>query len=268
MTETLDIDCAMNLLAKQAVDIAQKTGMENARQRVNQATVEVMRASKASTQPAGGPGAYGMPGHHHQQQQQQGAATIPSSLLLLPLYSMSLQKSPVIRGGTDVRIDERAYFQQLLNNMDIEESKVFIYPRLFSIHDMSTDSGLPCDNADDECPTAGPMQVRLPAILNLSYERLSSSGIFLLENGTDMFMWVGRSANPAIVSTLFGVPSLEGADMSMLKLLPETSDFSSRVDAIVQALREDRARYMQLHFIREGDGYAEAYFARYLIEDR
>ena len=27
-------------------------------------------------------------------------------------------------------------------------------------------------------------------------------------------------------------------------------------------------RYMQLHFIREGDGYAEAYFARYLIEDR
>ena len=27
-------------------------------------------------------------------------------------------------------------------------------------------------------------------------------------------------------------------------------------------------RYMHLHFIREGDGYAEAYFARYLVEDR
>lgn len=25
---------------------------------------------------------------------------------------------------------------------------------------------------------------------------------------------------------------------------------------------------MQLHFIREGDGYAEAFFARYLVEDR
>ena len=25
---------------------------------------------------------------------------------------------------------------------------------------------------------------------------------------------------------------------------------------------------MHLHFIREGDGYAEAYFARYLVEDR
>jgi hypothetical protein len=47
--------------------------------------------------------------------------SIPSCLLLLPLYSMSLQKSAVIRGGTDTRVDERAYFQQLLNNMDIEE---------------------------------------------------------------------------------------------------------------------------------------------------
>lgn len=46
---------------------------------------------------------------------------IPNCLLLLPLYSMSLQKSPVVRGGTDTRIDERAYFQQLLLNMDIEE---------------------------------------------------------------------------------------------------------------------------------------------------
>jgi hypothetical protein len=223
------------------------------------------------------------------------------------------------------------------------QSKVFIYPRMFSIHDMSTDTGLPCDNADEDCPTAGPSQVRLPSILNLSYERLSSNGIFLLENGHDLFMWVGRAVNPAIISTLFGVNSLEGADMSQVKILAENSDFSTRVDAVITALRQDRARYvslcsfiltvffifqlcllsclvalfflcinllpqydqppclctrlthnqymhthslmyihlyihsymhhhisryMQLHFIREGDGYAEAYFARYLIEDR
>jgi len=69
-------------------------------------------------------------------------------------------------------------------------------------------------------------------------------------------------------STLFGVPTLEGVDPSSLAINAESSDFSSRVDAVIRALREDRARYMQLHFIKEGDGYAEAYFARYLIEDR
>lgn len=269
MVESLDIDCAMNLLSKQAVDIAQKTGLENARQRVHQTTVEILRAAKqASAHPIGGgmPGQYGMMAPPGQPAAQAGQ--IPQSLLLLPLYSMSLQKSLVLRGGSDVRVDERAFFQQLLLNMDIEESKVFIYPRMFSIHDMGNDIGLPSDNADDDVPTAGPLQVRLPAILNLSYERLSSSGIFLLENGHDLFMWIGRAVNPAIVSTLFGVQSLEGVDPSTLSILPDNSDFSSRVSAVIVALREERARYLHLHFIREGDGYAEAYFARYLIEDR
>ena len=56
---------------------------------------------------------------------------------------------------------------------------MFIYPRMFSIHDMGADIGLPSDNADDadECPTAGPFRVRLPSILNLSYERLQSDGL-------------------------------------------------------------------------------------------
>ncbi len=268
MVDSLDIDCAMNLLSKQACDIACKTGLENARTRVNQTTVEILRASRGGGghQMGAHPGQYGAPGY--QQQAPAAQAPIPSSLLLLPLYSMSLQKSLVLRGGADVRVDERAYFQHLLYNMDIEESKVFIYPRLFSIHDMSTDIGLPSDNADDECPTAGPFQVRLPAILNLSYERLASDGIFLMENGYDMFMWIGRNVNPAIISTLFGVPSLEGVDVSAMSILAENSDYSSRVNAVIVALRDDRARYMQLHFIKEGDNYAEAYFARYLIEDR
>lgn len=274
MFESLDIDCAMNLLSKQAVDIAQKSGLDNARQRVHQATVEMMKAAKAA---AAGP-VMGMHGQYGMQQMQQmpsasqgygGGNPLPNSLLLLPLYAMSLQKSLVLRGGTDVRVDERSYFQLLLNNMDTEESKVFIYPRMFSIHDMGADIGVPSDNAgDDDVPTAGPNRVRLPSILNLSYERLSSSGIFLLENGHDLFMWIGRGVNPAIISTLFGVPSLEGADPAKLAIIPENSDFSSRVNAVIMALREERSHYLQLHFIREGDGYAEAYFARFLIEDR
>lgn len=177
---------------------------------------------------------------------------------------------------------------------------------------------------------SGPLHIRLPSILNLSYERLSSQAIVLLENGHDLFLWIGRAANPAIVSTLFGVQSLEGmaynhhlsrcrmvirilklllgwllfillcyeterpcsgrsvqvrsycwlhvtllmylflgiADPSKLCIMPENSDFSSRVQAIIDALRAERSRHLQLHFIREGDGFAEAYFARFLIEDR
>jgi protein transport protein SEC24 len=270
MVDSIDIDCVVNLLSKQAIDVAQKTGFENARQRVNQIAIDMIRASKGGiTNGQGGmPGQAG--GYYPQQQQQaQSDAPIPESLQLLPLYSMALQKSLVLRGGNDVRIDERAYFHQLVQNMDIDESKVFIYPRMFSIHDMTEDSGINSDNADDDdCLTAGPFRVRLPALLNLTSERLATDGIFLLENGYELFMWIGRSVNPAIIDTLFGTSTLEGVDMATLAILADNSDFSSRVNAIVVALRQDRFRYMHLHFIKEGDGYAEAFFSRYLVEDR
>jgi hypothetical protein len=217
------------------------------------------------------------------------------------------------RIGADIRPDERAFLQHLALGMDMEESRVFVYPRMFSIHDMPSDAGLPMANTEGdeaEAPAAGELRVKLPAILNLSHERLTSDGVFLLENGVDLLMWVGRQVSAAVLSTLFGLQSLDGIDPGTLRLQTDNSDFSrynththmhtptfinscvyspvsyvtprplihsftdsfllySRVGAVVEALREDRpARYMHLHFIRESDGPAEAYFARYLVEDR
>jgi protein transport protein SEC24 len=92
-----------------------------------------------------------------------------------------------------VRTDERAYVHQLLLNMDIEESKVFVYPRMFSVHDMDASAGRPLPDGDDAAePVAGAFRIKLPAILNLSNERLGSDGIFLMENGYDLFLWLGR----------------------------------------------------------------------------
>ena len=260
--DSIDIDSSINLIGKQAVEIALKSGLETARSRIHQTSVDLMRASKSGGS-QGGYGAYNQP----QQQQQAAPTPLPVSLQLLPLYSMSLQKCIALRGGNDVRIDERSFYLNLLANMSIDESRIFVYPRMFSVHDMAQDSGIPSDSAEDTL-VAGPSRVRLPAILNLSHERLATDGIFLLETGHDLFLWIGRAVNPAILHTLFNVQSLEGVDMSTLVLHADNSDFSARVSAIVDALRSARVRYMQLHMIKEGDGYAEAYFARYLMEDR
>ena len=54
MVESVDVDCAMNILGKQAVDIAQKTGMDNARSRVHQVTVEMLKFAKSGAGQTGG----------------------------------------------------------------------------------------------------------------------------------------------------------------------------------------------------------------------
>lgn len=53
-------------------------------------------------------------------------------------------------------------------------------------------------------------------------------------------MWVGRAANPSVVSALFGVPSLEGVDLSRLQLqVPSGREtvVCSRVGVLMRRLR-------------------------------
>jgi hypothetical protein len=91
----------------------------------------------------------------------------------------------------------------------------------------------------------------------------NSDGIFLLENGVALIMWVGRAANRALVHSLFGVPTLEGIDTSSVLLRPaepgaSADDACLRVNAVIAALREERtATWLQLMVVGEGDGQNE-----------
>ena len=58
-----------------------------------------------------------------------------------------------------------------------------------------------------------------------------------MENGYDLFMWIGRSVNPSLMTALFASPSLEGVDMSVLAIDPHTSEYAGRVHTILTALR-------------------------------
>lgn len=48
----------------------------------------------------------------------------------------------------------------------------------------------------------------VPAPVRCSEERLTDSGMFLLENGNVMFLWLGQASPPELVQNLFNVPSL------------------------------------------------------------
>jgi protein transport protein SEC24 len=299
---SVDADAVSALLAKQALDVGIKTNLDNARNKMQQACVELIRASKEGDKPRTVSGYAAPPPHHMQQQQPQqgseGEKPIPVNLKLLPLYTLALMKNVAFRGGTDVHPDERIHAMNLLSSMGVTETKHFVYPRMFSLHDMSPSAGLPSNDAPIES-VCGQDHILLPRVLNLTVDRLSSNGIFLLDNGVDMYLWVGRSSDPAILNSLFGINSLEGVDMSQvspqksdavvfiwksrlhLPLLLHTytlqvrlqkigNDFASRFNAIVSALREDdtpQNLFAKVTIVREGDHGLESRFFWHLIED-
>lgn len=112
---------------------------------------------------------------------------------------------------------------------------------------------------------------------NLSSERLDPGGVFLLDDGQYLLLWVGKAAAPEVVHALFGVPSLLGLDDAALKLTDQGTlacaffviihlfplimdpftcagnEFSQRVMAIVSALRASHPCHQKLYVVREGD---------------
>jgi hypothetical protein len=71
----------------------------------------------------------------------------------------------------------------------------YIYPRLYSLHDMPETAGLPD-------PTTG--AIALPPPLNLTSANVVPFGLYLIDDGQTQFLWLGRDAVPALVMDVFG----------------------------------------------------------------
>lgn len=212
---SIDTDVVCTLLAKQALQTAVKSSLDNARMRLQQTCVEIIRTAKGGDKrTVSGYAVPPPPG------QQQGGETeeipIPDNLKLLPLYTLAMMKNVAFRGGTDIHPDERVQAHHVLNGMWVDDAKHFIYPRMFAIHDMDEDMGHPLEDEtpDDEDMDlfAGRNNIMLPPLVSLSVERLTSDGVYLLDNGVEMFLWAGRTADMNVISSLFGVHSLEDTD--------------------------------------------------------
>ena len=221
---SIDTDTCTTLLSKQALDvIAKSNSLDNARLRLQQVCVDIIKAAKGgdrrtvsgySVPPHGGPGGMmGGPGDSDDK-------PIPENLQLLPLYTLAMMKNVAFRGGTDVHPDERIQSHYFLNGMWVDASKKFVYPRLFALHDMEASDGhsVGVDVDDPETDrVAGRNRIRLPKSVNLSVDRLTSNGVFLLDNGIEMYLWVGRMADMNIMASLFGVHTLDDLDPQLVR---------------------------------------------------
>lgn len=58
----------------------------------------------------------------------------------------------------------------------------------------------------------------LPAPVRCSEERLADAGMFLLENGQSMFLWLGQAVAPDLVQSVFNLPSLAHLQGNMVRI--------------------------------------------------
>ncbi|CAK7303104.1 Protein transport protein Sec24C [Vulpes lagopus] len=178
-----------------------------------------------------------------------GQLILPECMKLLPVYLNCVLKSDVLQPGAEVTTDDRAYVRQLVTSMDVAETNVFFYPRL-----------LPLTKSPIESATE-------PPAVRASEERLSNGDIYLLENGLNLFLWVGASVQQGVVQSLFNVSSFSQIT-SGLSILPVLDNpLSKKVRGLIDSLRAQRSRYMKLIVVKQEDKL-EMLFKHFLVEDK
>uniref|UniRef100_A0A8C9U2Q2 SEC24 homolog D, COPII coat complex component n=1 Tax=Scleropages formosus TaxID=113540 RepID=A0A8C9U2Q2_SCLFO len=174
---------------------------------------------------------------------------LPDAMKVLPVYMNSLMKSAALVGSADLSTDDRALQRLLVTGMGVEETQALFYPRLIPLHNLDVGS------------KAVPLAVRC------SEERLSEGGVFLLENGLQMFLWLGQACPPEFIQSIFNVPSFAhlGADMTSIPELDNT--LSKKLRSVIDHINQQRSHAMKLVVVKQKDR-SEAPFRQHLVEDK
>lgn len=168
---------------------------------------------------------------------------LPEALKLLPLFSLALHKSPILR--PDVRPDERSLWLAHMMGSSCGRVMGLLHPRLFAVHQLLVSCcfqhsllGSDCNAGVAAAATANVSMLRdascaaknlrqpqqclhsraccpcwcalqragsmpadgaLPEPLILSSEMLDEGGVYLLDSGADLLLYVDQSVNDQIV---------------------------------------------------------------------
>uniref|UniRef100_A0A7N8WNP7 SEC24 homolog C, COPII coat complex component n=1 Tax=Mastacembelus armatus TaxID=205130 RepID=A0A7N8WNP7_9TELE len=164
-----------------------------------------------------------------------GQLILPECMKLLPVYLNCVLKSDVLLPGADVSLDDRSYLRQLISCMDVTETHVFFYPRLLPLIKLESGS--------------------LPVAVRDSEERLSKGGVYLLETGLHLFLWVGASVQQELLLNIFGTASFSQIDPTLFDSPTPCALFLTLLSPsclqLMVVKQEDRAELIFKHFLVE-----------------
>ncbi|XP_070544863.1 protein transport protein Sec24C-like [Ptychodera flava] len=233
MFRNCEMDAVLNLLAKHAISQVTHSSPKAIRETLINQCAHILTCYRKNCASPSSP----------------GQLILPECMKLLPLYANSLIKSDALSGGSDITTDDRSWLMQTVSAMDVASTHVYFYPRLLPLHDLD------------------PEGTGLPAAIRCSADRLREDGVYLLENGVSMYMWIGLHVNPDWVQNVFSAQSPAQIDIDAGKLLALDNPVSVRVRGVVQQVRQERQRYMKLTVVRQRDTL-EPWFKHFLCEDK
>jgi protein transport protein SEC24 len=126
---------------------------------------------------------------HCSQNSAPGQLILPESLKLLPIYANCLLKCGAVRSPPMLSIDHKSAMMWTTMGLGPVKTLPLLYPHLYQLHDLHPDG------------------TALPGLMRCTGKKVSENGVYLIENGVSMVIWVGSRVSNEFVSQVFGVGS-------------------------------------------------------------
>lgn len=172
---------------------------------------------------------------------------LSTNLRMLPLLLFSLTKHLGFREQR-VPADHRAIALNNLGSLPLPQLIKTIYPTVYSLHNMPDECGLPeqitqVNEETGEEETFTSTEILLPTPINDTKASWENYGLYLIDNGSELFLWVSGDVVPELVQDLFGTNDLYAVQTGKTELpefLFEDSEFNYKVRQIIGKIREQK----------------------------
>ncbi|OCT50362.1 hypothetical protein CLCR_06614 [Cladophialophora carrionii] len=242
---TVDQDAVVNIIAKESSSKVSEKSLKDIRASITEKTIDILAGYRKN-----------FSGSHPP-----GQLVLPEHLKEFAMYTLGLIKSRAFKGGVEPT-DRRVHSARFMRSSGVTETSLYLYPRIYSLHNL---------NPEDCFADAETMQLVVPPTLRASFARVEEGGVYLVDNGQVVLLWLHAQVSPNLLQDLFGEGnnSLHDLDPMMNELPVLETHLNAQVRNLLQYISTVRgSKAASFTLARQGLDGSEFEYARMLVEDR
>lgn len=248
----------VSLLSQMAVDRAVESSIGDARTALVNATVDAIKSFREM-----------LPGSGNQ-------VVLPLNLLPMPLFISSLLRHNSLTTrtplGTDL-LDSRVYAMCQLKQLPADQALLEMYPVLYRIDELdkqplATDSESESQKNEDNSESSVE-EWRHPDVLPLTAASLCGNGIFLMDCGSEIIVYVGQQVAVEAMQQMFGKTFPNELDEQGQQLPELETLLNTRLHEFIDTIQDPQFRSFisPVRIVRD-DTSSRSIFINRLVQDR
>ena len=187
------------------------------------------------------------------------------NLAYLPLYMIGMFKHRIFckdEVDKNYDLDISNYIRISLQKMSYQEIISFISPSIYSLHEFEYNKRLGTYDKSTK-------EFNIPNIISLSKNSMEENGLYLIDNGYLLIIYIRKNVSQYILKSLFGVENLSFLTMIINEenvFGEESNELKDRIKNLLDYIRAQKSIFQNLIFVFEGAG-GERIINESLIED-